>query len=297
MERIAARLGDDADDAAVVVAVLRIEVAGEDAKLIDRVEVGHNRGAAVHPLLHVAAVDEEAVRRLTLAADRQIAGIELPRRRHRAGDAGHDDRVGLHRRDRNHARLDGEQIGEAPAVERQRRHRLGRHDLADLRRGGFDVHGRGRDGDRLALPAHLERGVDLQAAVDVHGDAGALQRLEPFEGDGQVVAAHRDVRKRVDALPVGHDGILVAQRRVRERDGGAGNDAAARILDCSGQTAAGLSLCQRNPNEQDDHGQDNTTHRHCSDSSTTVLHVGRGRPAQHSVNHMLTRNAPEVIGF
>ncbi len=76
-EHVAARLRDDVDDAAVVVPVFRIEVVRQQPELLDRIEVRDDAGAAVHPLLHVGAVDVEAVGGFALAADRDDAGVEL----------------------------------------------------------------------------------------------------------------------------------------------------------------------------------------------------------------------------
>ena len=161
-KHVAARLGHDVDDAAVVVAVFRIEVVRQQPELFDGIEIRHDAGAAVHPLLDVAAVDVEAVRGLALTADRHDAGIEPARRRDRAGDAGHDDAVGLNGRRRDDARLNRQQVRVAAAVERQRRHRLRRHDLAKLRRHGVDPDGVDRHGDGFRLLAQLERDVELK---------------------------------------------------------------------------------------------------------------------------------------
>ena len=105
VQHIAARLGDDVDDAAIVVTVLGIEVVRQDAELIDRVEVRHDRCAAVHVLLDVATIHEKAVRGFALATDRHITRVELSGRRDRAGHARHDHRIGLDRRRRYDAGL------------------------------------------------------------------------------------------------------------------------------------------------------------------------------------------------
>ncbi len=75
VEVAGAGFADDADDAAVVVAVLGIEVGGEDAELFDGVEVGDDGGAAVHVLLHIDAIDHEAVGGFALAVDGEVAGV------------------------------------------------------------------------------------------------------------------------------------------------------------------------------------------------------------------------------
>ena len=76
---VAAGFADDSDDAAVVVPVLRIEVVGQHAELFDGIEVGDDRGAAVHVLLHIDSIDHEAVGRLALAVDGEVAGVGVAR--------------------------------------------------------------------------------------------------------------------------------------------------------------------------------------------------------------------------
>ena len=188
MKHVAAGFRDDVDDPAVVVAVLRIEVVGQQAELLDRIEVGHDRRAAVHVLLDIAAVDQEAVRAFALAADRHVAGVELPGRRDRPRDARHDDRVRLNGRDRNHARLNRQQVGVAAPVQRQRRHLRRRDDFAELSGDGLHAHFGPGHGDRFRLSADFKRRIFLQRAVRGDGQAGALLRLETFELNREVVA-------------------------------------------------------------------------------------------------------------
>src|SRR5271156_4555468 len=69
VKRVAPRLADNGDHAAVVVAVLGIEVAGESSELIDRIKVGNDRRASVHVLLYIDPVHHESVGRLALAID------------------------------------------------------------------------------------------------------------------------------------------------------------------------------------------------------------------------------------
>jgi hypothetical protein len=203
VQRIAARLGHNIDDAAVVVAVFRIEVVRQESELLDRIEVGHDTGAAVHALLDVAAVDVEAVRGLTLAAHGDDPGVQASRRVHRARDAGHDDAVGLNRGHRNDARLNRQEVSVAAAVQRQRSHRRRRNDFSELCGHSVDANRIHRHRDRFALLAQFEGDVDLDRAVGVDGDAGPLLRPETVNLDGDVVAPHRQLWKRVQTLAVG----------------------------------------------------------------------------------------------
>ena len=215
VEHVAARLRDDVDDAAVVVAVLGIEVVGEQAELFDRIEIRHDTRAAVHAFLHVAAVDVEAVRGFALAAHRHDAGIEPAGGCHRTGHAGHDDAVRLNRRRRNDAGLNRQQIRVAAAVQRQRRHRRRRDDLAELGRHGVDADGVDGHRDRFRLLAQLERDVDLDRAVGIDLDAGPLLRLEPVDLHRHFISGDGELGERVQALSIGRRREHRAQRDVR----------------------------------------------------------------------------------
>ena len=139
MKCVASGFADDSDDAAVVVAVLGIEVVGEDAEFFDRIEVGNDGGATVHVLLHVDSIDHEAVGGFALAVDGEVAGVSVAGGIDTAGDAGHDDGARQKGGDGSDAGLDREQIGVAAAVQRKRRHLRGGDDLAEMGRRGFDL--------------------------------------------------------------------------------------------------------------------------------------------------------------
>ena len=239
---VAARLRDDVDDAAVVVAVLGVEVVRQDAELGNRVEVRHDRRAAIHVLLHAPAVDHKAVRALALPVDRHVTRVQLARRLDRAGDARHDDRVRFHRADGCDARLDGKQVSITAAVERERRHVLGGDDLAELRRHLLDVHFRQRavHRDRFTLFPDLELDVDAQLFVGVDRDIRAFLGLEAREFDREVVMGDGQARKGVEALQVAHRGEDRSLRRVGQRDGGAWDDSPGAVCDQAGnRTVAG----------------------------------------------------------
>src|SRR6266850_818901 len=79
MELVGSRLGHNVYNAAAVIAVLRIEVVGQYTELGDRIEVGHDRCAAVHHLLDVASIDHEAIGVFSLATNRLVPGIQTTR--------------------------------------------------------------------------------------------------------------------------------------------------------------------------------------------------------------------------
>ena len=53
MKSIASGLGDDIDLAAAEFSILRVEVAGDDAEFINRIQVGNDGRAGVDVLFHV----------------------------------------------------------------------------------------------------------------------------------------------------------------------------------------------------------------------------------------------------
>ena len=91
---IAARLGGDQHLSAAEVAVLGVEVAGQHAKVVDRIEIRYHGGSVVEVFFNHAAVHVEAVGRLALAAHRHVPGIQVAGGRC-VGAAGHDDGIGL----------------------------------------------------------------------------------------------------------------------------------------------------------------------------------------------------------
>ena len=85
MERVGAGLGDDVDLAAAELAVLGVEVTGENAELGDGIEVGNDGRAHVDVFFDVAAVDDEGVGKFALAVDGDCAGIQIAGGGKRAG--------------------------------------------------------------------------------------------------------------------------------------------------------------------------------------------------------------------
>ena len=130
----------DGDHAAVVVPVLGIEVVGQHSELFNRIEIRNDGGAAIHVLLHIDSVHQEAVGRLPLAIDGQVPRIQITRRVEASGNARHDDGAWQQGRDRGHSRLDGQQVRVAPSIQRERGHLCTRYDLAEVSCGRLDLH-------------------------------------------------------------------------------------------------------------------------------------------------------------
>ena len=159
-ELVGAGLRDHVDQAAGVVAVLRVEHVRQQAELGNRIEVRDRRRAVAAPLFDTSAVHHEAVGVLALTADGHVAGGEV------AGHAAR--RVG--RVHGHHARLQSQQIDIASPVQRLRRHRLAVDDVAELGTGGLDVDAVGRHLDAVGDLADLQRDVEPQRGVRVQDD-------------------------------------------------------------------------------------------------------------------------------
>src|SRR5262249_20728706 len=77
VEFIGTRLRDDVDLPARIVPIFRIEVVGHDTKLGDRVEIGNHSCPGKGKFLNGRSIQQETVRRLTLAVHRQVAGVQV----------------------------------------------------------------------------------------------------------------------------------------------------------------------------------------------------------------------------
>src|SRR5208282_2605433 len=134
----ATRLGENENLPTAVIAVFGIETVGQNAQLLDRIEIRNNGGSHVDVLLHVTAVDAKPIRRFALAADGGASRIEVAGRGG-AGNAAHDDGIGLLRTGGNDARLKGHQIGKAPTVQWDAGYLGGRDGFSHLGGGSVDL--------------------------------------------------------------------------------------------------------------------------------------------------------------
>ena len=78
---VAARLGDDIDLAAAILAIFGIEIIGENSELGDGVQIGNDRSAHVDVFFDVAAIHHKAVGEFALAVNGNGAGIQVSRGR------------------------------------------------------------------------------------------------------------------------------------------------------------------------------------------------------------------------
>ncbi len=101
----------------------------------------------------------------------------------------------------------------------------------------------GRNRDFLGQRASFEREVERQRTRCVELDVRPADLLEPAQLGRDLVFAGCEVRKCVEAAPVGDGAADLLCLSAGERDGDAGNDPALRVLDCSGDRAA-VELCE-----------------------------------------------------
>ena len=164
VEVVRARLGHDIDLTAAVVSVFRVEVIGDDAEFGNRIQIGNDRRTVRLAFLNVRTVHHESIGGLALTVDRLAAGIQSTV--HWAiVDTGH---AGVGGGVRRNARLQGQQVGESAAIQRNRGHGLTADNLAHLRAFRFDVNRIGRDLNLLARRADGEGGVGAKGRVGVN---------------------------------------------------------------------------------------------------------------------------------
>src|ERR1700678_4124409 len=132
MKSVASGFSDDIDLAAAEFSILRVEVAGDNAELINRIQVGNHGRAGVDILFHVGAVHAEIVGELPLPIHREGARIERARRVENGG-AYILYGSGGNRCLRSNSGLQREQVSVGAAVEWNRGHLPSGDHLAQLR--------------------------------------------------------------------------------------------------------------------------------------------------------------------
>ena len=230
---VVAGLGGDQHLAATEVAVLGVEVAGKNAELGDGVEVGNDGGDVAEVFFHRAAVDGEAIGGFALAADGDIAGIEVAGGR-RGGAAGHDHGIGLLGALRDDSGLQTEQVGKAAAVDRHG-DELGLADAtAKLRGREIHLAGGSGDFDGFLILLHLEDDVEMSRRVGAELDGVALEEAEADGRNLNAVGAGGNQQLK-GAVGVGFRGAGVHGGRIGGRDLRIGDDGATRIGDGAGE--------------------------------------------------------------
>src|SRR5580692_1417377 len=116
MKGIAAGLGHNVDQSTAIVSVLRVGIAGQDAKLRDGIEVWNNSGLLPNTFLNIRPIDGKPVGVLTLTVDRKLTGIGGPGDRNGPKAAARGAVPCTARCQGCDADLCGEQVGITPAI-------------------------------------------------------------------------------------------------------------------------------------------------------------------------------------
>ena len=241
-EPVGSRLEDAADHRAGHVADVGGVVVGLDADLRERVGVRLVRDPVVHRLGHVHAVEQVAVGLLAVAVDvRAPAAAAVARRVEAAGVR------------RQRTRHQQRQLARVAAVERQRRHGLGRDDLSDRRGLRLQDLTGPLDLDRLLDLAHGHLEIEPCDLLRLEPDGLGRGRPEPRQFGLDDVGADGHRGDRVVAGLVGDGHVTDVGSLVGGRDGDARQGAAGLIENEAGdRRRAGLRARRRRQRQQQD---------------------------------------------
>ena len=200
MHDVRATLGDDADVAAERSPQLGLASRGHDLKLIHRIDAIRDAAQASRVVVRGQTIDDEVVRKIALAADRNA----LARNGRRLGKELSAPDVG-----RRHAWHEERQVQEVASVEGQVLHLCLRDRSRDLAARGLE-HGRlPGDGDGGIEVSDLERDGQLEGGAD--------RERERARDIGKSVEADRDFIG-TDAASMANGSVLprsVTTSRVR----------------------------------------------------------------------------------
>ena len=178
----------------------------------------------------------KAVGGFTLAAHRHVSGVQIAGRRG-AGASRHDDRIGLLRTGRNHARLQRQQIGEAAAVQGNIRHLLAGERAANLRVRGVHKQVADRHFDRGGFRTHFQLGVEPEGGVRADGNVGCNIWLKAGSLDGDLILTGGKREDCISALDAGPGALGIAGGRVDQLHQSARDSSAAGVHYCTGNAA------------------------------------------------------------
>src|SRR5260370_30273967 len=201
MDGLGPGFGHNIDWAAAVVAVLGIEVVGDDAKLRNGVQIRNNPSAVVLALFDVGAIHHEAVGRLALAVDRLVPGVQI------AGNSAirKAAKLFLNRFGEgtgNNSRLKRQQIGEGASVQGNGGNLRSTNHFAVLGAVGFDVDGFAHDRYFFGGLTDLELYVHAQSGVDVDHQTSLPVELESRRADLDVVGPDRQRGEIIEPLVI-----------------------------------------------------------------------------------------------
>ena len=234
-ELVGPGLGDGVDDGAARAAELRVIRAGDDLKLLDRLE----RGADLR-----ARAGAEGVVRVVTAVDRDVVILtRLP---------GGDDRVVAHLVGRGE--LNAGEKGDCRKVIAVHRGKLAQLLGPDIAAhfGARRVNQRrlGRDPDVFLDSPDLKRQVDRQGVSHLQDQAAPLGRPEARQLCGNPVAPRHELRDEVAPVRAGHDLAKHAGGFVGHDDRDAGHDRTLFIDHLSADFRCSL-LCKRRRRRQE----------------------------------------------
>ena len=155
VECIAARFGDDVDLPAAEFSVLSIEVAGNNAEFVNRIQVRYDRRSGIHVLFDIGAIHAEKIGKLPLSIHRDCARIKRSRRVQDRGahilHGGGSDRCL-----RGHSWLQRKKVCITAPIERHSGYLSSGDHLAKLGARGLHPQGIVADAHRLGNAAHFE---------------------------------------------------------------------------------------------------------------------------------------------
>ena len=236
VELVGAGLVDDVQDAAEAAAVLGGIVRAEHLELLDRVDRGEHRDAREpvdggeggrHPVDH--RIHHRRPRAVDAVAHRVVVVA---------------DRAG-------HARRQEDQRIDVAGVQRQLEDAAVVDELADRAAARLEQRGVGPDFDFVGEIADFEGEVDDHRRVDLDGD-GACRAAEALQARVDAILAGGQGQRRVAALDVRHDRVLLAGLLIGDGDVGARDTCAAHVFERPGD-GAGERLCEEDRRADDEH--------------------------------------------
>src|SRR5207244_13555192 len=175
---VGSRLGNDGDDAAASPAEFGVIAVALDLEFLNGVQRGVYKNGAVRSHVHVVgAIHQEQVGIRGAAADGDVgAAIEALLVVAEAG-------INLY------ARNQREQLGEAPAIERQFGDLIAFNGTAQFSTGQLNMVGRGLHFDRLSGGPDRQFGVEREVVVDMENDVFFFKGLEALSAGHSYIVA------------------------------------------------------------------------------------------------------------
>ena len=242
---VGAALGHDVDVAAERAPELGLRAGGDHLKLVDGVDPVGDAAQRRRVVIRRQAVDNEVVRKIALAADREAHARHggCFREELRAADVG-----------RRHPRHEQPELDEVAAVERQALHFGFGNGCRDLTAGGFEHRRLAGDGDVGLEPAHRQNDRQLERRTRCQRQRPA-HILEARELDRDGVRTDAEVGEPEAALLIGDDTADDVGVRVSGLDERAGDRGAARVGDAAADAGVIHRLLRERLKRDEWHGE------------------------------------------